>query len=101
MRRHYTTQPEDEAGQRITILGDISSHIAQYHAYASTGALVIEGATSPNTLILVLAGILIELMKICEAGISLDDHHRSLQSLISQHFVSGDSSYVRMSHLAL
>jgi predicted Zn-dependent peptidase len=74
---------------------------AQYHAYSSTGALVIEGATSPHTLIPVLAGVLIELMKLCQTGISLDDHHRSLQSLISQHLVSGDSAYVRMSRLAL
>lgn len=74
---------------------------AQYHAYGSTGALVIEGATSPHTLVPVLAGILIELIKMAQTGVSLDDHHRSLQSLISQHLVSGDSSYVRMSRLAL
>jgi predicted Zn-dependent peptidase len=74
---------------------------AQYHAYGSTGALVVDGATQPHTLIPVIAGTLIELMRMSQEGITLDDHHRSIQSLISQHLVSGDSSYVRMSRLAL
>jgi predicted Zn-dependent peptidase len=77
-------------------------HIAaQYQAYQDTGAFVVEGATRPETLIPVLAGILIELATMGEDPLSLDDHYRATQSLISQHLVSGDSAYVRMSRLAL
>jgi predicted Zn-dependent peptidase len=74
---------------------------AQYQAYGNTGALVVEGVTQPQTLIPVLAGTLIELWRMVEDAISLDDHFRTVQSLISQHLVSGDSAYVRMSRLAL
>ncbi len=73
---------------------------AQYQAYQNTGALVIEGAARPEMLVSVLAGSLIEVLKMTEP-INLDDHHRATQSLISQHLVSGDSAYVRMSRLAL
>jgi predicted Zn-dependent peptidase len=77
-------------------------HIAaQYQAYQDTGAFVVEGATRPETLIPVLAGILIELATMGDDPLSLDDHYRATQSLISQHLVSGDSAYVRMSRLAL
>jgi predicted Zn-dependent peptidase len=74
---------------------------AQYQAYAEAGALVVEGATLPETLVPVLAGILIELLLLGENEINLDDYHRTVQSLVSQHLVSGDSAYVRMSRLAL
>jgi predicted Zn-dependent peptidase len=77
-------------------------HIAaQYQAYGSTGALVVEGATLPQTLVPTLASTLIELLKLSDEDINPDVHHRTLQSLISQHLVSGDSPYVRMSRLAL
>jgi predicted Zn-dependent peptidase len=74
---------------------------AQYQAYGSAGALIVEGATTPQTLIPVLAGILIELLRMCQEAIDPEDHHRTVQSLVSQHLVSGDSAYVRMSRLAL
>jgi predicted Zn-dependent peptidase len=74
---------------------------AQYQAYGTTGALVVEGATLPQTLVPVLAGTLIELWQMGEGEINLDEYHRATQSLISQHLVSGDSAYVRMSRLAL
>lgn len=74
---------------------------AQYQAYRSAGAFVVEGATRPQTLAPVLAGILIELHRMAEETINLDDHFRAKQSLISQHLVSGDSPYVRMSRLGL
>ena len=74
---------------------------AQYQAYRSAGAFVVEGATRPQTLAPVLAGILIELHRMAEETINLDDHFRARQSLISQHLVSGDSPYVRMSRLGL
>lgn len=73
---------------------------AQYQAYEDTGALVIEGTARPEVLVSVLAGALIEVFKMTEP-INLDDHHRATQSLISQHLVSGDSAYVRMSRLGL
>jgi predicted Zn-dependent peptidase len=77
-------------------------HIAaEYQAYGSTGALVVEGSALPETLVPVLAGILIELFKLGEETINADDLHRVKQSLISQHLISGDSAYVRMSRLAL
>ena len=74
---------------------------AQYQAYGTAGALVVEGSTSPNALVPVLAGTLIELYKLAEDTLSPDDLHRAAQSLISQHHISGDSAYVRMSRLAL
>lgn len=74
---------------------------AQYQAYGSAGAFVVEGATRPQTLIPVLAGILIELNRMANEPLNLDDHYRAQQSLISQHLVSGDSPYVRMSRLGL
>jgi predicted Zn-dependent peptidase len=77
-------------------------HIAaQYQAYENTGAFVVEGAASPEALISVLAGTLIELAMMGDEPVNLDDHYRATQSLISQHLVSGDSAYVRMSRLAL
>lgn len=77
-------------------------HIAaQYQAYGSAGALVIEGSTLAQTLVPVLAGALIELHRMGSDDINPDDHHRAVQSLVSQHLVSGDSAYVRMSRLAL
>lgn len=77
-------------------------HIAaEYQAYGSAGALVVEGATLPQTLIPVLAGTLIEMMGMSENAIDPEAHHRTVQSLISQHLVSGDSAYVRMTRLAL
>ncbi|NDJ75113.1 MAG: hypothetical protein GYB65_02550, partial [Chloroflexi bacterium] len=39
--------------------------------------------------------------KLGEETINPDDLHRVKQSLISQHLISGDSAYVRMSRLAL
>lgn len=74
---------------------------AQYQAYGSAGALVVEGATRPQTLTPVLAGILIELNRMAQEPVNLDDHHRATQSLVSQHLVSGDSPYVRMSRQGL
>lgn len=74
---------------------------SQYQAYGSAGAFVVEGATRPQTLAPVLAGILIELHQMAESAINVDDHYRARQSLISQHLVSGDSPYVRMSRLGL
>jgi predicted Zn-dependent peptidase len=74
---------------------------AQYQAYGDTGVLVVEGATLPQTLVPVLAGILIELFRLGTEELSPDDRHRVTQSMISQHLVSGDSAYVRMSRLAL
>jgi predicted Zn-dependent peptidase len=74
---------------------------AQYQAYASAGALVVEGGTLPHTLVPVLARILLELMRMGDEDVNLDDHYRATQSLISQHLVSGDSAYVRMSRLGL
>lgn len=74
---------------------------SQYQAYGSTGAFVVEGATQPETLVPVLASVLIEMLKMAEEPVNLDDHYRAMQSLISQHLVSGDSAYVRMSRLAL
>lgn len=74
---------------------------AQYQAYSGAGALVVEGATMPHTLVPVLARTLIELLRMGEEDVDLDDHHRATQSLISQHLVSGDSAYVRMSRLGL
>lgn len=77
-------------------------HIAaQYHAYESAGALVIEGSTAPETIIPVLAGTLIEMLRMADEDINLDEHYRAVQSLVSQHLVSSDSAYVRMSRLAL
>ena len=67
-------------------------HIAaEYQAYGSTGALVVEGSALPEALVPVLAGILIELFKLGEETINADDLHRVKQSLISQHLISGDS----------
>lgn len=74
---------------------------AQYQAYGSAGAVVVRGATTPQTLVPVLAGALLELLQMCQEAVNSDDHHRTVQSLISQHLVSGDSVYVRMSRLAL
>ena len=74
---------------------------AEYQAYGNTGALVVEGSTLPEALVPVLAGILIELFKLGEEVVNPDDLHRVKQSLISQHLISGDSAYVRMSRLAL
>lgn len=74
---------------------------AQYQAYSGAGALVVEGGTLPQTLVPVLARTLIELMRMGEEDVNLDDHYRATQSLISQHLVSGDSAYVRMSRLGL
>jgi len=74
---------------------------AQYQAYGGAGALVVEGGTLPHTLVPVLARTLIELLRMGEEDVNLDDHHRATQSLISQHLVSGDSAYVRMSRLGL
>lgn len=75
---------------------------AQYQAYSNAGALVVEGATLPQTLVPVLAGVLVELLRIAtDEGISEDDHYRAVHALVSQHLVSGDSAYVRMSRLAL
>ncbi|MBN1429421.1 MAG: insulinase family protein [Anaerolineae bacterium] len=74
---------------------------AQYQAYANAGALVVEGGTLPQTLVPVLARTLIELLRMGEEDVDLDDHHRATQSLVSQHLVSGDSAYVRMSRLGL
>ena len=77
-------------------------HIAaEYQAYGNAGALVVEGATLPQTLVPVLAGILLELVQMVEQAQNPDAYHRAIQSLISQHLVSGDSAYVRMSRLAL
>jgi len=77
-------------------------HIAsEYQAYGNTGALVVEGATLPQTLVPVLAGIFLELMQMVEQAHNPDTYHRAIQSLISQHLISGDSAYVRMSRLAL
>lgn len=74
---------------------------AQYQAYGTTGALVVQGSTLPQTLVPVLAVTLIELWQMGEEEINPDEYHRATQSLISQHLVSGDSAYVRMSRLAL
>ncbi len=82
-------------------MGMVYHIAAEYQAYGSTGALVVEGATGPQTLIPVLANTLIELMQMSEEDLDPDAHHRAVQSLISQHLVSGDSAYVRMSRLAL
>ncbi len=82
-------------------LGIVYHTGAQYHAYGNAGALVVEGVTSPQTLVPALANTLIELFKMSSESISPDDFHRATQSLISQHLISGDSAYVRMSRLAL
>ncbi len=82
-------------------LGIVYHADAQYHAYRDAGTLVVEGATSPETLIPAIASTIIELLKMIEHNINADEHHRAVQSLISQHLISGDSAYVRMSRLAL
>jgi predicted Zn-dependent peptidase len=82
-------------------LGIVYHASAQYHAYGNAGALVVEGVTSPSTLVPALANTLIELFKMSSESINPDDFHRATQSLISQHLISGDSAYVRMSRLAL
>jgi len=74
---------------------------AEYHAYQDAGALVVEGAPTPATLVPVLAGVLLEIIGMASEVINMDTHFRCVQSLISQHYVSGDSPYVRMSRLAL
>jgi predicted Zn-dependent peptidase len=74
---------------------------ASYHAYGGAGALVIEGATRPETLVVTLAGILLELMALAMPEADLDAHFRAVQSLVSQHLIAGDSAYVRMSRLAM
>ncbi len=74
---------------------------AQYQAYGNAGALVVEGGTRPQTLVPVLAGALMEVMGMSMEPLDPDRHHQVVQSLISQHLVSGDSAYVRMSRLAL
>jgi predicted Zn-dependent peptidase len=82
-------------------LGIVYHAGAQYHAYGSAGALVVEGVTSPHTLLPALANTLIELFKMSSESINPDDFHRTTQALVSQHLISGDSAYVRMSRLAL
>ena len=82
-------------------LGIVYHADAQYHAYRDAGTLVVEGATPPETLVPAIASTIIELLKMIEESISPDEHHRTVQSLISQHLISGDSAYVRMSRLAL
>lgn len=82
-------------------LGMVYHVSAQYQAYGTTGALVVEGATMPQTLVPVLANTLLELFSMSDRAIDPDAHHRAVQSLISQHLISGDSAYVRMSRLAL
>jgi predicted Zn-dependent peptidase len=82
-------------------LGLVYHAAAQYHAYGTAGALVVEGATLPQTLVSTLANILIEVFRLSEDPITADEHHRTVQSLVSQHLISGDSAYVRMSRLAM
>lgn len=80
----------------------LAYHIgSQYQAYGSAGALVVEGATLSETLLPTIAGVLIELMRLGAEELDLDRYHHSIQTLISQHLVSGDSAYVRMSRLGL
>lgn len=80
----------------------LAYHIgASYQAYGSAGAMVVEGATMPETIIQVLAGTLLELMRLGSDAMNLDRYHHTVQSLVSQHLVSGDSAYVRMSRLGL
>ncbi|MGF1505882.1 MAG: M16 family metallopeptidase [Anaerolineae bacterium] len=74
---------------------------ASYHAYRSGGTLIVEGATRPATLVPTLAGVLLELFGMTQGSADLDRHFRAVQSLVSQHLISGDSAYVRMSRLAL
>ncbi|MBN1121063.1 MAG: insulinase family protein [Anaerolineae bacterium] len=82
-------------------MGMVYHIAAEYQAYGATGAMVVEGATGPQTLVPVLASMLIELARMAEDAVDPDAHHRAAQSMISQHLVSGDSAYVRMSRLAL
>lgn len=82
-------------------LGMVYHVAAQYQAYGRIGALTVEGATLPQTLVPTLANATIELMKMSDDELNPDDHHRAVQSLISQHLISGDSAYVRMSRRAL
>ncbi|HEX3049906.1 MAG TPA: pitrilysin family protein [Aggregatilineaceae bacterium] len=84
--------------EELGLVYHISAH---YQAYGNTGTVVVEGSTQPQTLVLVLAQTLIELFKICDNNINPDDHHRTVQSLVSQHLISGDSAYVRMSRLVM
>lgn len=94
--------PNSQLYRRLREERGMVYHItAEYQAYGSAGALVVEGATLPQTLVSVLAGVLIELLLASGEEVDFDDHHRTVQSLISQHLVSGDSAYVRMSRLAL
>jgi predicted Zn-dependent peptidase len=98
----YGGSPTSRLYRRLREERGMVYHIdSQYQAYGTAGALVVEGATRPQTLVPVLAGTLIELIGMGQEISTPDEHHRAAQSLISQHLVSGDSSYVRMSRLGL
>jgi predicted Zn-dependent peptidase len=80
----------------------LAYHIeSSYQAYGSMGALVVEGATMPETLVAVIAGVMLELLRLGSQDLDIDRYHHTVQSLVSQHLVSGDSAYVRMSRLGL
>jgi len=98
----YGGSPTSRLYRRLREERGMVYHVtSQYQAYGTAGALVVEGATRPQTLVPVLAGSLIELMAMGREIANPDDHHRAAQSLISQTLVSGDSAYVRMSRLGL
>jgi predicted Zn-dependent peptidase len=94
--------PTSSLFQKLREEKGLAYHIeSSYQAYGDAGALVVDGATMPETLVPVIAGILLELMRLGSQDIDQDRYHHTVQSLVSQHLVSGDSAYVRMSRLGL
>lgn len=72
---------------------------SQYYAYRDAGTIMIEGATSHESLEQVLQGIVIELDRLAQEGLTDDELWRVKKQMKGQHLLTADSLSTRMSRL--
>lgn len=75
---------------------------SEYHGYRDGGLLVIEGSTSPEQLMQVLALTIIELYRLQSSERPIDEEElwTSRMQIRGQHLLASENSHTRMSRLA-
>jgi predicted Zn-dependent peptidase len=75
---------------------------ADYHAYRDGGMLVIEGCTSPEALITVVAAVATELARLAsgEEEATGEELTRAKTQIVSRHLLGSEDTQTRMSRLA-
>lgn len=82
--------------EQLSAVYEISS---SYDAYQHAGALLIDGATSPENLPVVVNAVMQELAELAQDGVDEEELHRTKMHIRGQHLLATDSSHTRMSRL--